>query len=237
MSSQELVNIRVYGCDVTLSTSGEEDHISRTIARTKAFYESDLLDAVRRVYWPGTIILDVGAYIGNHTVFFAKVVGAYTHAFEPNPVSADCLERNVVLNGLEDVVSIHRVAVGSSDGKGFLKAGPPTNLGETRVEPDERGDVTYIKLDDLELSATVGILKVDTEGHEAAVVSGARALIRRDTPDLFLELSSESHFHSMAQVLCDDGYVPVARYCATPTYHFRHIDQVQRMKRLLGRSW
>ena len=58
-----------------LFTHGGDDHLFKVISRRGSFYEKDLLKAVRDVHEDGRAIFDVGANIGNHTVFFAGVMG------------------------------------------------------------------------------------------------------------------------------------------------------------------
>ena len=54
---------------------------------------------------PGDTVLDVGAYIGTHTLAFAKQVGVggEVYAFEPQPLSFEVLKRNIGQNVLNNV--------------------------------------------------------------------------------------------------------------------------------------
>src|SRR5687767_12439476 len=60
------------------------DRIQHIILSRSTFFEAGLLSKVRSRIPPGSTILDVGANIGNHTVFFASFCDAKNViAFEP----------------------------------------------------------------------------------------------------------------------------------------------------------
>src|SRR5688572_21670039 len=75
------------------------EHILRFVSKTGQFYEADLLETldewidVRHHY-----VIDVGANIGNHTLFFAAVMGARVIAIEPNPEALRYLKQNSLDN-------------------------------------------------------------------------------------------------------------------------------------------
>ena len=62
---------------------------------------------------PGDRFIDVGANAGTYTVLASGVVGAFTDAFEPIPSTADRLDYNVLVNTIANLVTVHRVGVGS----------------------------------------------------------------------------------------------------------------------------
>jgi hypothetical protein len=54
---------------VQLSFPSGEDHIARQVATAGDFYEADLLDTLSTILQPGDLVLDIGANIGNHSIF------------------------------------------------------------------------------------------------------------------------------------------------------------------------
>ena len=195
------------GRRIELWTHPEPDLLATIIRSTERFYEPDVLLKAREVYLPGTAIVDVGANVGNHTVFFAAILGAPVIAFEPYEPNFDLLEANVAANSLEGKVRTHRVALGSLDR--MLRdhpVGPP-----------------------------VGLIKIDVEGNEAAVLAGAQSTIERWLPDILVEADGTDQFLAVAQTLCDHGYVPRGRFAWTPTYLFSAIDQPARIRAVLER--
>src|ERR1700733_12752068 len=61
------------------------DHISNIIRRSGRPYEPMLVSIVRELTKPGCVIVDVGANLGNRTIYWAKA-GRRGIAFEPNPL-------------------------------------------------------------------------------------------------------------------------------------------------------
>ena len=221
------------GRRIELWTHPDPDHMGRMIRGNRSFYELDLLMKCRELYLPGTAIIDVGANIGNHTVFFGTILNAQVYAFEPYPPNHDLLEMNIAANGLETRVHPTRCALGDTDGFGSLHPGPPTNLGTTSISFGA-GETPVRTLDSLSIRAPIGLLKIDVEGAETAVLRGATATIQRWLPDIIVEAGDPKSFAAVAQQLLDLTYTPRGRYAATPTYLFSTTDQDRRMHSILA---
>ena len=65
---------------------------------------------------PSDLFADVGANVGSYTILASGVVGCRTVAFEPDPVTAAALERNIALNRISERVETRIAAVGERDG-------------------------------------------------------------------------------------------------------------------------
>jgi FkbM family methyltransferase len=211
----------------------DPDHLAAVIKASKTFYEIDVLMKCREIYLPGTTIVDVGANTGNHTMFFAGVLGAPVHAFEPFAPSFELLGLNVYANGLQDRVRAVHAAVGAQDGMAIVTAGPVTNLGMTKCAPGA-GEIPMLRLDSADIAEPVGLLKIDVEGEEVSVLSGAAELLRAWLPDVMVEAGEDSAFAAVATHLLGCGYVPRGRFAATATYLFSAVDQAARMRKVLG---
>ena len=128
----------------------------------------------------------MGANIGNHSLFFAKICNfSQCHAFEPNPVALHVLERNIEINSLRDKVNIIPKGVGEKNCKMTLGNIPYDNIGKTTLETG--GDIEIIALDQLNLK-DVDCIKIYTEGMSLAVLMGAEKTIVQNKPVLFIEL-------------------------------------------------
>jgi FkbM family methyltransferase len=206
---------------VTLHTHDRPDHLFNHFTQHQAFYELDLLQAAGEVYRRGTWIIDVGANIGNHAIYFARVLGARVLAFEPFPRSREILQANLAANGCSELVTVNPFALGDSPGRGRAHSRSDSNLGMVSVRPDDAGDLSFVRLDDcITLGMDVSILKVDVEGGEMPVLRGAARLLAIDRPHVFAEAAEPAEFESIRAFLAPFGYRPVGRYCATPTYLF-----------------
>lgn len=159
-------------------------------------YETELI--LRQVK-KGDVVVDVGANIGYYTVLLAQKAKK-VYAFEPDSINFEILKKNIKANGLENVVAI-KAAVGSKEGKlGLYKS--KENFGDHKLfqiplgsaaSPfDKRETVKIIKLDDF-VKEKVDLIKIDTQGWEPEVIEGAKNLIKKWKPVMFLEYSSASY--------------------------------------------
>src|SRR5688572_10575306 len=99
------------------------------------FYEQEELDIIAR-YFEGGVFADVGANVGNHTLYAAKILDARkVIACEPNPAALRILELNIVANGLRDRVVVHTVGLSAKSGWASLSTPDDNNLGGTRLSP------------------------------------------------------------------------------------------------------
>jgi FkbM family methyltransferase len=223
------------GRRIELWTHPEPDHLATIIRSTGRFYEPDVLMKVQEIYLPGTTIVDVGANIGNHTVFFAGVLGAPVIAIEPFELNHDLLTVNIAANGVGQLVRSHRLALGERDCLGSARLGDAANFGTVSVQAGS-GEIVVRNLDGLlseHPSRPIGLIKIDVEGSEAAVLAGAQGTIGQWRPDIVIEADGPDRFLTIARQLLDLGYAPRGRYAWTATYLFSAIDQAERMRALL----
>jgi precorrin-6B methylase 2 len=91
----ETVRFLHRGSEVVMNTHDRPDHLFNYFTNHRDFYELDLLQQAKALYRSGSHIIDVGANIGNHTVYFAKILSAKVMAFEPFEKSRDILLANI----------------------------------------------------------------------------------------------------------------------------------------------
>lgn len=140
-----------------------------------------LIGGMRR----GSCFVDVGAHVGYYSVLASKAVcyEGKIHAFEPDPLNFDLLQRNIALNGLKNVQA-HNAAVSNHCGRETLfKSGK--NTGDHRIVADgERTTigVDCVKLDTVLAGQQIDTIKIDTQGAECHVLEGARKLMAKPHP-------------------------------------------------------
>jgi FkbM family methyltransferase len=126
------------------------------------------------------LFLDIGANVGTYTVLASGVCRAITHAFEPDPNSMRALQRNVSLNCLEELVTLHALALGHCEDEVHFTVGLDT---ENRVATAEQENIQMVRQQMLDVvigSATPVMIKIDVEGYEENVLRGARAILARN---------------------------------------------------------
>jgi FkbM family methyltransferase len=156
-------------------------------------YEKHITNLFKNVIRPGDVVLDVGANIGYYTIIAAEIVGKQgrVYAFEPSPNNYLFLTKNVAINGFENVTTL-RKAVSEKTGyaKLFYDDG---NLGKHSFSSDNiSGDgrfanVATVSLDDMFSNKKVDVIKIDIEGAEGLLVTGAKKLLRKKDLKVFLE--------------------------------------------------
>ncbi|MFN7223579.1 MAG: FkbM family methyltransferase [Paracoccaceae bacterium] len=202
--------------DVALSLpDAQDDYVQRVILRTRTFYEARLLANVRAMglIGPEVAVCDIGANIGNHSVYFGKILGAKrVVCFEPQPHCYATLCRNLDLNTLGDALA-YNCMVGPTSGRGEVTRFNARNLGSTAFAPAAQGAIPMVALDDLieadELQG-LGFIKIDVEGMQLGVLAGARRVIETFKPAIWVELlERDNAFPATAQMLGGMGYTSV----------------------------
>lgn len=178
----------------------------------KKYMELDMLEAIRDLPYREGIWLDVGAHVGNHTVYFAKHCKAdRVWAFEPNPDAYEALKINIEGNDCKKA-SFFNFAVGKANGKCGLDKGHRPAL--NKIDTSKTG-IRIIRLDDS--LPKIALIKIDVEGMEFDVLAGAGEVIARDKPELFIETFDDPQ---KILDLLPTGYKLIKRYNNAPTYHF-----------------
>ncbi len=208
------------------------DYIGELVRTSHRPYEHDLLRALRVFLTPGAMVADVGANIGNHTMYFAAH-GLRVHALEPNPEAVEYVRRNVLVNGFGETVHIHAVAAGDRAGRVSVTPGESEmRLGMAR-SVEGQGDVPLIRLDDLVGEERVALIKIDVEGAEESVVRGAASIIARDKPVIVVETGNAEQRRALDSLLRTHHRFPMSFYWP-PTYVYvpRRRDLLK-----LARQW
>jgi FkbM family methyltransferase len=164
----------------------------------------------RQVIGPGTVIVEVGANIGSHTVPLAQMAGpgGWVLAFEPQRILYQTLCANLALNNIPNVDG-RNVAVGKEAGKIIVPAldyHRDNNFGGVALEGQKSGErVPLITVDSLGLDKC-DLLKVDVEGMEQDVVEGAIATINRCRPLLYVENDRQEKAPALIRTIDKLGY-------------------------------
>jgi len=166
------------------------DYIQSVIVNYKTFYENDILEELKSYIKKNSIILDIGANIGNHSIYWAKKTDAKRiYSFEPVHDTFKILKKNIEINGLIDKVKIFNIGLSDEKINGSITNYFPDNIGATQIKQDSNGNLLLDKLDNIKLGEdTIDFIKIDVEGHELYALQGARETLITFKPIIFIEI-------------------------------------------------
>jgi len=218
------VNIKYDNNEISLLSLFESDHIYKHLKKTGNFYELKLLEKVKSLNLTGTYI-DVGANIGNHTIFFSKFCkSTQVISIELNCEIYKVLQQNVINS---PNVSTINIGVGEKFKHVKISNIDETNVGMTKII-GENGDIVVDTLDSILSDVNnISIIKIDVEGYEKNVLIGAKNIISKHSPVIIAELRDEKEFDEFEKISNDIGYfTDKINYASTPTYFWYKKNEI-----------
>lgn len=147
----------------------------------------------------GTCAIDVGAYVGLYSIQIEKELGpeGQLFSFEPNPLAFHCLCRNLKVpqsTALPFALSdtCEHVKFNLSDPNwGASWVGGSCSVNSKFLKPEEIV-VATIALDLMihAIPKRVSFIKIDAEGLELKILHGAMTLLKRDMPNIYIEVTT-----------------------------------------------
>jgi len=132
----------------------------------------------------GRDFIDGGAFIGDSALVLSEFKPRKIYAFEPLSENYSLLLRTIQLNNLSSTVVPVKKALGESRGSQRIIYQGSTSFISEIYKLDEGEEVEVITLDEFveENNLEVGLIKLDVEGYELKVLTGARRTIKRFKP-------------------------------------------------------
>lgn len=188
----------------------DRDYISNLLHFAKRFFEIEILEYLAERFPKNRTIIDVGANIGNHALYFSR----YLHperliCFEPFALNFELLRRN-----LGSKAELHQIGLGNRERVVGLRYNPE-NMGISVLDENIPGTIQVKRLDDFALT-DVSLIKVDVEGDDVEVLEGAHQTIQQSRPVLVVE----GEFDRLFPVLSPHNYVCIAYWKQYQTYCF-----------------
>jgi FkbM family methyltransferase len=185
------------------------DHIQKIIYQTRDFYESITLNYLKVNYPYFKNIIEVGANIGNHLLFYTTQMQVeQVSCFEPNTFIREILEKNIELNFLENTVKVFPVALGATQSGGLQTTTDIKNSGMNKVIVAPEGAEKHVDILPLDYYHfdKIDFIKIDVEGHELEVLKGAEKTILNNKPVVMVEIFG-NHISAAMQYFSSLGYV------------------------------
>ena len=167
-------------------------------------YESEMVGLIEKYLNPDKDVVDIGANIGLHTVLFSKLLGPGKKvlAVEPTPNALVYLQSNLLRNNCVKNVEVFKGIATDTEGQFCL------NTIEGMEEYSTIGQMNHPNISGYKASAinvkgttidklvsshqlSPGFIKIDTEGAEFKVLTGAREVLNTFRPIILSELSEK----------------------------------------------
>lgn len=182
-------------------------------------HEPDVQALLATCLRPGGITYDVGSYVGFLALAMARIVGpeGQVFAFEPDPESVLRLREHVARNHMEKRIRVVEAAAWSRSADRIsyrrgtdARSQGGVEAGELRpvLASGERIAVRSISLDEFIAhgNPVPQLVKIDVEGGEAAVLTGAEGLILRWRPLIICEVHHAAAARWLQNWLAERGY-------------------------------
>lgn len=210
------INITHNGDNTDIYIYSNNDFISVQIRLSQTFYEIGLLSFLKDHFRHQKNILDIGANIGNHSLFFAKYFDFnHIYAFEPIAQNRELYKKNLV--NYEDKYTLFEYALSDKVGiKTLYNNGSLENHGGYSLSKEEGSilideGINVNCLDNYNLT-DITLIKMDVENHEKEVLLGGKETILRNKPMIVLENNHYYFSHIFpdpnphASILSEWGY-------------------------------
>jgi FkbM family methyltransferase len=179
---------------ITVPPPGNHHLLKRLLREGIGGYEPEtaacFLAALRRA--PDGAVLDVGANVGLYSILASGRSDRAVYGFEPTPDLADLMRRISEANDLG--FQTEQIALGSENGTATLYLSNQTDMSNSLTEGFRESrsqvDVPIERLDSWceRENVSPGLIKIDTETTEPAVIEGGLETIRRLRPWVFCEI-------------------------------------------------
>ena len=169
--------------------------------------EEVVFDAVIRHLRPGSVMLELGAYWGFYSMWFARdVQDSRVFLVEPEDAHLEIGRKNFEINALHG--DFTHAFVGAEDG--LSRTGTPVRCVESLAA--EKG------------LAHIAMLHSDIQGHELEMLKGAKSLmVQRRVDFLFISTHSAELHHACAEFLKELGYIIMVSVDLEESYSFDGI--------------
>ncbi|KKU14368.1 MAG: Methyltransferase, FkbM family [Candidatus Jorgensenbacteria bacterium GW2011_GWA2_45_9] len=156
---------------------------------------------------PGDVVYDIGAHVGFYTLVASKLVGenGFVYAFEPLPGNVGFIMKHVRMNKCKNTFVVEK-AVTDNSGMVHFKYGDSSSTGE--INTYGKGiEVEAMSIDDFSITnRPPAVMKIDVEGEEAKVLTGAEKILAENSPVIFLAIHGENRRVECVKILKSAGY-------------------------------
>jgi FkbM family methyltransferase len=171
-------------------------------------YEYHKQHAFARSISAGDVVIDCGAHVGFYTLLASSLVGRAGRVIALEPVTENIayLSEHLRLNHIENVTVIE-AAVSNQDDSVRFRSGPGSTMG--CISDEGEYTVRALQLDSLLPcleTTSVAVIKMDIEGGEFRALQGAKVLLTKHQPKIFLATHGSEVHRDCCEYLLSLGY-------------------------------
>lgn len=185
-----LAELQIMGVQMKMFVQNARDHIQRYY-RQGSYYEIEELQMISRHFRPEGVVVDIGANVGNFSIFMAKAYPTIQIVpLEANSRAIEILLANIGVNELGHRFDTRHLGLGLAAAEArFDLQYHPQNLGGARLVRSDDGQIRTVPGDSLfEDVDNIAFIKIDVEGMELEVLQGLSETIQSNKPNLFVEV-------------------------------------------------
>lgn len=181
---------------ITLYSHDLPDYISKKIVKYKNFYEYELLSSLKNINAFGSgDIIEIGANIGNHVIFYKTQLSddRKVFAFEPLEDNYKILEKNIDENKIKNV-EIMKFGLGKESG--FLSFyvneknfGNSSLIQQNKSTRETKVEIRNVSESLKKIVKNASFAKVDIEGAEKYIFDDLIKIFSKDDFTFLIELN------------------------------------------------
>jgi FkbM family methyltransferase len=178
-------------------------------------YEPEFTTAIREHVKPGDVCYDIGGYRGYISGVMALAGASKVLVFDPLPANQKAIRRLCDLN-FQLPIHVIAIALGNIDGPALFKVMPDSSMGKLENSSFQKkapalGEMRVMvrQIDSLLQNSEIpppDVVKIDVEGAELDVLSGALEMLRTSRPTIFLEAHGAALEKACSEQLLRLGY-------------------------------
>jgi len=186
------------------------DFMQGILSSGTKYFEESVLETLDAYIKHDSVIIDIGANIGNYTLYWAnetKVKKIY--AFEPIHYLFNILEINVKINKLKNKVILHNFGLADKICSGEIKHFSDSDLSDVKLkvlQSDTKYAIPLKTLDSINFKERkIDLIKIIVKGMEKEVLMGGIKTIVKYKPIIAIE-SFENNYEEVDSILKELGY-------------------------------
>lgn len=154
----------------------------------------------------GELFLDIGANIGSYSIIASGCCKAKSIAFEASSATVEHILKNIEINSLGEKVNVLNIALGDYNGEIKFSTGLDTVNHVIEDESSSHEVVEIRRLDDIDIAQEANFIKMDVEGFEEKVISGANNVL---SSEKVLAVQTELVSSEVNSFFINNGFVRI----------------------------